>query len=86
MKFLDRLFSRKQSVWDRWIQLMDMGGQTKAGPTVNRENIWRVSAAMACMAVRARGMAQVPFKLFQKRKSAACGASKRRANTRFMTR
>lgn len=65
MGLFDRLFSRKQSVWDRWIQLMDMGGQTKAGPTVNRENIWRVSAAMACMAVRARGMAQVPFKLFQ---------------------
>lgn len=56
---------QKQSVWERWLQLMDMGTQSKAGPSVNRENIWRVSAAMACMAVRARGMAQVPFKLFQ---------------------
>lgn len=66
MKLLDRLgFGRKQSVWERWLQLMDMGGQSKAGPSVNQKNIWRVSAAMACMAVRARGMAQVPFKLFQ---------------------
>lgn len=66
MKLLDRLgFGRKQSVWERWLELMDMGAKSKSGPSVTGENVWRVSAAMACMAVRARGMAQVPFKLFQ---------------------
>jgi HK97 family phage prohead protease len=66
MGLLQKLgIGRKGNVWERWVELMDFGNRSKAGPTVNKENIWRVSAALACMGVRARGVAQVPFKLFQ---------------------
>lgn len=66
MGILEKLgFGRKDNVWERWVELMDFGNRSKAGPTVSKENIWRVSTALACMGVRARGVAQVPFKLFQ---------------------
>lgn len=54
------------TVWDRWVQMMDVGAKSKAGPSVNLQTAFRVSAAFACMgAISTRGCAQVPFKLMQ---------------------
>lgn len=66
MGLLDRFrFGRKQSVYDRWIELLSLGTRSKSGPTVNMNTVLRVSAAFACMRVIAQGGAQLPFKLFQ---------------------
>jgi HK97 family phage portal protein len=66
MGFLARAVAEQKSgVYERWMELLSNGAKSKAGPGVSRENIWRVSAALACMRVRAHGVAQVPFKLFQ---------------------
>jgi len=56
---------RKSSVYDQWIQLLDYGNRSKAGPNVNLNTAFRVSAAFACMRHIANGVAQVPFKLMQ---------------------
>lgn len=58
------------TVWERWLELMDFGNKSKSGPSVSKENVWRVSAALACMRVRTNGVAQVPFKLFQETEDA----------------
>lgn len=66
MGFLARAVSeRKSNVWERWVEMMDFGAKSKAGPSVNMQNVWRVSAALACMRVIGQGCAQVPFKLYQ---------------------
>lgn len=52
-------------VYERWLELLSTGSKSKAGPSVNRDTVWRVSAALACMRARSHGVAQVPFKLFQ---------------------
>jgi HK97 family phage portal protein len=51
------------TVYDRWVQMMDLGGKSKSGPTVNLQQVFRVSAALACMQKISQGIAQVPFKL-----------------------
>ncbi|WP_298929222.1 phage portal protein [uncultured Ramlibacter sp.] len=53
------------NVWERWVQLMDLGRQSKAGPSVTLDSAFRVSAALACMREISQGLAQVPFKLMQ---------------------
>jgi HK97 family phage portal protein len=66
MGFLARAVAeRKSDVYQRWIELMEIGAKSKAGPPITRESIWRVSAAFACMQIRAQGFAQVPLKLLQ---------------------
>lgn len=67
MGFLVRAMEAKgaNTVWDRWIQMMDMGGKSKAGPAVNLQSAMRVSAAFACMREISQGLAQVPFKVFK---------------------
>lgn len=67
MGFLSRVVAEQKgasTVWERWLQLMDMGGKSRAGPNVNQQNFWRVSAALACIRARTKGMS-VPFKLFR---------------------
>lgn len=54
------------NVWEKWVQMMNLGAKSKAGPSVNLQSAFRVSAAFACMgAISTRGCAQVPFKLMQ---------------------
>lgn len=66
------------TVWERWIQLMNLGNKSKAGPSVNLQSAFRVSAAFACLgAISTRGCAQVPFKLMQDYQSD--GLSRKRA-------
>lgn len=54
-----------QSVYERWLQLLDFGAKSKAGPSVNLTTAFRVSAAFACMREISQGLAQVPFKVMQ---------------------
>lgn len=68
MGFLARAVSAEQkggSIYDRWLQLLDMGAKSKAGPSVTLQAAFRVSAAFACMRAISQGVAQVPFKLMQ---------------------
>jgi len=69
MGFLARAVAEQKggdTVWDRWVQMMDVGAKSKAGPSVSLQTAFRVSAAFACMgAISTRGCAQVPFKLMQ---------------------
>lgn len=68
MGFLSRAVAEQKSaggVYERWLELLSNGSKSKAGPSINLETAFRVSAAFACMRVRAQGVAQVPFKLFQ---------------------
>ena len=53
------------SLYERWIELLNGGVTSKAGPAVNLTTAFRVSAALACMRHIATGVAQVPFKLMQ---------------------
>lgn len=53
------------TVFDRWVQMMDLGGRSRSGPMVSLQQAFRVSAALACMRVISQGVAQVPFKLMQ---------------------
>jgi len=53
-------------VYERWLELLSIGSKSKAGPSVNLQSAFRVSAAFACMrAISTQGCAQVPFKLMQ---------------------
>lgn len=52
-------------VYERWLELLSAGSKSKAGPVVNRESVFRVSAAFACMRAISQGLAQVPFVLMQ---------------------
>jgi HK97 family phage portal protein len=68
MGFLARAVAEAKganTVWDRWVQLMDAGGKSKAGPAVTLKSAIRVSAAFACMREISQGLAQVPFKVFK---------------------
>lgn len=67
MGFLSRAFEQKSAgnVWERWVDLNDLGAKSKAGPSITRQNVFKVSAAMACMREISQGLAQVPFKLMQ---------------------
>jgi HK97 family phage portal protein len=66
MGFLARAVSeRKADVYQRWLELMEIGSKSKAGPPVTLKQAFRVSAALASMRVISQGCAQVPFKLLQ---------------------
>ncbi|MGO4304200.1 phage portal protein [Cupriavidus sp. RAF12] len=56
---------QKSGVYERWLELLSIGSKSKAGPSVNRDTVFRVSAAFACMRAISQGCAQVPFKLLQ---------------------
>lgn len=48
-----------------WAEIARAGRTSKAGPTINLESAFQVSALFGCLLVLSRGVAQVPFKLFQ---------------------
>jgi HK97 family phage portal protein len=52
-------------VYARWLELLNFGAKSKAGPPVTLLTAFRVSAAFACLRAIAQGCAQVPFKLYQ---------------------
>ncbi len=53
------------NVWERWVELSNFGAKSKSGPSVTKDSFFRVAAAFACIGVRSKGVAQVPFKLFR---------------------
>ena len=69
MGFLARGIERKSgSVTDSLELFREIYGSwrvSKAGPTINLETAFRVSALFACIRVLSQGCAQVPFKLFK---------------------
>lgn len=67
MGFLARAVAERKgiNIYERWLELLDAGTRSKSGPSVNRDNVFRVSAAFACMREISQGLAQVPFKLMQ---------------------
>lgn len=67
MGMLARAVAERKSgkVYERWLELLSAGSKSKAGPAVNRESVFRVAAAFACMRVISQGCAAVPFKLHQ---------------------
>lgn len=69
MGFLARAIAEQKSgggVYERWLELLNNGSKSKAGPNVNLQSAFRVSAVFACLgAISTRGCAQVPFKLIQ---------------------
>lgn len=68
MGFLARGVATEQKgagVYERFLELLSIGSKSKAGPSVNRDTVFRVSAAFACMRAISQGCAQVPFKLLQ---------------------
>lgn len=69
MGFLARAVAEQKSgsgVYERWLELLADGVKSKAGPSVNMQSAFRVSAAFACIrAISTQGCAQVPFKLMQ---------------------
>lgn len=68
MGILSRAVSSQKAagVYERWLELLSGGLKSKAGPSINLETAFRVSAAFACMrAISTQGCAQVPFKLMQ---------------------
>jgi HK97 family phage portal protein len=71
MAFLAQAFARtasaKGSSYDLLRQIAGYAGRiTKSGKSVNIQSAIEVSAVMACLRVRANGLAQVPLKLMQK--------------------
>lgn len=68
MGFLSRAVAESKgagSVYERWLELLELNGRSKAGPAVNRDTIFRASSSLACMREISQGMAQVPFKVMQ---------------------
>ncbi len=68
MGILARAVAEQKSsgVYERWLELLNLGTKSKAGTNVNLQTAFRVSAAFACLgAISTRGCAQVPFKLLQ---------------------
>lgn len=53
------------NVYERWLELLEGGARSKAGPAITRDSVFRVSAAFACMREISQGLAQVPLKLMQ---------------------
>lgn len=55
----------EKGVYERWLEMLEQGSKTKAGPAVTLRTAFRVSASLACLREISQGGAQVPFKLFQ---------------------
>lgn len=66
MGFLARAVSAQETKsvsFDRlWDQILGAGTKSKAGPTVTKDSVFKVSAAMACMRAISQGCT-IPFKL-----------------------
>ena len=78
MGFLSRVVAEQKgasTVWEQWVK--DGGAKSKAGPSVNLQAAFRVSAALACMRAISQGCAQVPFKLMRDYEEA--GLARKRA-------
>jgi HK97 family phage portal protein len=73
MRFADFMPWRRKgkSVYDRWVELLELGVQAKSGQAVTLTTAMRVSAAFACMSVLSRGCAQTPFKLYREQVDAS---------------
>jgi HK97 family phage portal protein len=56
---------KANDVYSRWLELLNFGAKSKAGPSITLVTAFRVSAAFACLRAISQGAAQVPFKLFQ---------------------
>lgn len=57
--------AKGQSVYERWLELLEQGTRSKAGRSVTLERAFRVSAAFACIRAIGTGTAAAPMKLFQ---------------------
>lgn len=57
--------SKAGGVYERWLELMNIGSKSKAGPAVNLASMFRVSTAFACLRYISQSGAKVPFKLLQ---------------------
>ena len=80
MGFLSRVVAEQKGAstfWEQLVKLMDGGAKSKAGPSVNLQAAFRVSAALACMRAISQGCAQVPFKLMRDYEEA--GLARKRA-------
>lgn len=64
MAFLAPAFERKTSTLELFREIYG-SRKSQAGPNVNRKDAIRVAAVLACVRVRANGLAQVPLKVFQ---------------------
>lgn len=56
---------RKSGFYERWLELLEHGSQTKSGRSVTLTKMFRVSAALACVRAIGTGTAAAPLKLFQ---------------------
>lgn len=68
MGFLANAVAERKSaggVYERWLELLNNGNKSKAGPNVDLTTAFRVSAAFACMRHIATGVAYAPFKLMR---------------------
>lgn len=67
MGFLSSAIAEQKSggVYERWLELLNIGSKSKAGPNIDLKAAFRVSAAFACMREISQGLAQVPFKVMQ---------------------
>lgn len=80
MGFLSRVVAEQKGAstfWEQLVKLLDGGAKSKAGPSVNLQAAFRVSAALACMRAISQGCAQVPFKLMRDYEEA--GLARKRA-------
>lgn len=55
----------KQSVWERFLQILDSSYTSKSGASVNYATALEVSTVLACVRVISEGIAQVPLKLLR---------------------
>jgi HK97 family phage portal protein len=70
MGFWSRYFRRadgeqkQQSVWERWVELLERGAQSKSGAYVTWGKALQVSTVLCCARVIAEGISQVPLKVY----------------------
>lgn len=70
MGFLSRAVAERKSASSDalWSVILGAGYASKAGPSVNLTNAFKVAAAFACLRVLSQGCAQVPFKLYREKR------------------
>ncbi len=68
MGFWSNLWQRneqKQSVYERWLDLLEDRVRSRSGPTVTWQSALKVTTMLACCRVIAEGCAQVPLQLLR---------------------
>lgn len=72
MGFWSRYFRRadgeqkqRQSVYERWVELLEFGAKSKSGAYVTWDRALQVSTVLCCARVIAEGLSQVPLKLYR---------------------